>query len=531
MLRGREQALVGLMILSACDCGGGGSTLPGADSGPPEADAATLDAGDANAPIDGFSATDQFASDIGADNDAGDGCECPPDEQCAFYECDEGGGCRRVSLADGSPCSPTETMDGVCVVGSCRVRGCGDGFLEPGPSPTRESCDDGNVDPGDSCSPLCEPTPYETRWIEPDSSWEFGGYAQPESIGVDGSGGVLLVWTEQSGVDGRIWGQRLSPTGVPQGDVVLVSGTRAIRTSVAGLAGGGFVVAWEELEDQRIWYRLLYPSGALGVARLASEDLDAQESDVSVAALGDGFVLAWEDRRDRFPIDPRGGVYFRRFARNGNPLDSSGRRAADDVTGEQRAPRIAVDGSTWMVAWLDLQSDGSRTIEGRRFTGSSEVDTADTKISATGDRVSRPAVSAASRKGDGPGDSGFVVTWAVTGGANAGVWARGVRDGGMATATFVALGSQPSVIPLPGEAGVGSEWVTHYLVVYLDESGGADFAATRALHGSAATLRSEIAGQVSTIGAAPSQGGTWFHYLLTTVSLNDSLNLFHLPDD
>lgn len=56
-------------------------------------------------------------------------------------------------MADGTSCGQSPP-DHICVNGSCRVRGCGDGYVDWTASPP-EQCDDGNKIPGDGCENDC----------------------------------------------------------------------------------------------------------------------------------------------------------------------------------------------------------------------------------------------------------------------------------------------------------------------------------------------------------------------------------------
>ncbi|HJL00769.1 MAG TPA: hypothetical protein RMI29_05135, partial [Polyangiaceae bacterium LLY-WYZ-15_(1-7)] len=167
--------------LAAC---GGASASPdaGADAAPPAdatvlpADAAVDGGVDGGAADGGLDATvDGGPSDAGADafvpapdggSDAGPSCgpcEVPPgmDGECVADAYCLDGACVQDLEPDGVACGELVggTPAGVCVMGTCRPRGCGDGYREPGPTatepdaPAREGCDDGNLEAGDACSP------------------------------------------------------------------------------------------------------------------------------------------------------------------------------------------------------------------------------------------------------------------------------------------------------------------------------------------------------------------------------------------
>ncbi|MGO1079394.1 calcium-binding protein [Inquilinus sp. CA228] len=117
-------------------------------------------------------------------------------------------------------------------------------------------------------------------------------------------GGFAVAFTrDYGGGDTDINLQRYNADGTLNGGRILVESTIPLATdhaSVAGLASGGFVVAWEQSPaaggDHSVWFKLY---DAAGVAVGGSQLIDSAGSinqDIQVAALQDGgFVVAYAD--------------------------------------------------------------------------------------------------------------------------------------------------------------------------------------------------------------------------------------------
>jgi hypothetical protein len=120
-------------------------------------------------------------------------------------------------------------------------------------------------------------------------------------------GTFVVVWysTHLGGVSGNIFGQRLSATGAKLGSEFRVDSApirflQAMPT-VAALADGGFVVVWVTSDNNRTRYDVRGQMFAANGARLRTPFMiaNARTSEVApdVAPLaGGGFVVVWEDQ-------------------------------------------------------------------------------------------------------------------------------------------------------------------------------------------------------------------------------------------
>ena len=110
--------LVCLGVLAAA-CGDSGAANIGSPDGGDTGFGDTLITPDASTDV-----SVETTADTGSTVDAGDGPDCIRNAECA---------------------------SGVCLDGACITGVCGDGFVDDG-----EACDDGNLGPGDGCSPWCD---------------------------------------------------------------------------------------------------------------------------------------------------------------------------------------------------------------------------------------------------------------------------------------------------------------------------------------------------------------------------------------
>lgn len=140
------------------------------------------------------------ACDDGND-EYGDGCEpdctatvgCMNDDDCIVPEipcqvgrCDTSSGeCTVENDIDGNPCSDGTGNTGICDTGVCVAANCGNGTVD-----ADETCDDGNTESGDGCSPFCKPECLDNNACIQDACF---GYQRCEvSTGATGQIGLCV---------------------------------------------------------------------------------------------------------------------------------------------------------------------------------------------------------------------------------------------------------------------------------------------------------------------------------------------------
>lgn len=297
------------------------------------------------------------------------------------------GACVRTPAPDGRVCADEGAgSTHVCVGGACVGRGCGDGYVEPGPTPEdpdappREACDDGNLDDGDACSSTCEPTLVELD-AAPGSVTRVDMGRPIRSVGVDATGAVLAAFVIRHGTFGEVYARRFDAAGVPRGDRLVIGTDALLYPAVAGL-GEGWVVAYTRQIPgslDRVAFRLVRPDGTLR----APVDVTPAGNfgEPRVASFGGGFVVVYED------AGTRGDLWARRYRADGSALDAA--PVPISTQGASALDRFAMVATEWIatdppiaataaasVRWAVVWPRGidPTTVMLRRFEGATSLD-------------------------------------------------------------------------------------------------------------------------------------------------------------
>ncbi|MGK9233641.1 calcium-binding protein [Inquilinus limosus] len=175
------------------------------------------------------------------------------------------------------------------------------------------------------------------------------------------SGGFAIAFT-------RDWGsgntdlqvQRYNADGTLNGGAILVDTSTTLATdhaSVAGLASGGLVVAWEQSASaggsHSVWFQLYNSAGAAVGGHHSIDSTGTINQDIQVAALRDGgFVVAYTDNGWGTGTDIAVQVF------NADGSARSGHLRANSTTaGDQGLPTITVlSNGYFVVGWNDGES-------------------------------------------------------------------------------------------------------------------------------------------------------------------------------
>jgi hypothetical protein len=229
------------------------------------------------------------------------------------------------------------------------------------------------------------------------------------------SDGTLVVVWSSFGQDGDmlgVFGQRFTADGQKLGDEFQVNQFTTFnqRTpAIAGLNGGGFVVAWAS-EQQRFQnsvdlYARLYT--AAGVAqgnefRLNSTTNVCANPSLAPSADG-GFIAAWS-QMNLGNVASSWDVFVRAFDPLGKPVGLES-PVNTHTPGRQYAPRIAIQGSDALVVWTSDWQDGSREgVFGRFLADGKPVGEEIAVNHTTVSQQLHPTVT-------GDGSSRFLVVW------------------------------------------------------------------------------------------------------------------------
>jgi Ca2+-binding RTX toxin-like protein len=225
-------------------------------------------------------------------------------------------------------------------------------------------------------------------------------------------GGWLVVW-QSSGQDGSgygVYGQRYSESGIPLGAEFRVNSyTTNYQTnpSVAALADGGWVVAWDsDGQDGSgfgVYYRRYAADGTPGSElQVNVYTTSAQETPAVTGLIDGGWLVTWESTGQDGSVY---GVYGRRYAADGTPGDEF--RLNEYTNNQQYGLSVtALADGGWLATWQSNGQDGSGFgVYARRYASDGAAG-AEFKVNqTTSDAQIQPSVTELA-------GGGFVVTWA-----------------------------------------------------------------------------------------------------------------------
>jgi cysteine-rich repeat protein len=313
-----------------------------------------LDVGVADAPMDSpvsdARVVDAPVEDAGLASDAGVTCECVPESECESAACVDGV-CVRGPVDDGAECGELVMgmPSGVCIDGACRARGCGDGFVEPGPTdadptaPPRESCDDGNFSDDDLCSSACESKLLELEVAAEGVSRSQIDMGRPNRmVAVDGRGVALVAYHVRDTARGPLYGQRFDASGVPIGERFTLLATSPPYAQVVGLPEGWLVLFGRDVEAG-LAYRRVGTSGSVGAPVVfAEEPAYAAPDRVHGVATAQHTILAYS----RADISQ---VVIKRYSPSGTLLNAF---RLGGAPGSQQPSLAAHPDGHWAVTYL-----------------------------------------------------------------------------------------------------------------------------------------------------------------------------------
>jgi GH24 family phage-related lysozyme (muramidase) len=265
-----------------------------------------------------------------------------------------------------------------------------------------------------------------------------------DAIAALGDGGFVVVWQSQDqGTAGLgVYGQLYDANGATVGNEFKISSSASASSfssaslpAVATLKNGDFVVIWSHGNTGPVGnFGQLYDSSGNPIGGEFAVNVDANylRGSPSVAALADGgFVVAWESY---FQDGSLYGIYAQRFSANGTPI--SGEFQVNTYTqSDQSAPSVAglKDGG-FIIVWHSNGQDGSGNgVYGQRFDASGHAVGNEFQVNTyTDNNQERTSVAAIS-------NGGFVVTWTSVGqdGNASGIYAQVFdADGGRVASEF-----------------------------------------------------------------------------------------------
>jgi Putative Ig domain/Bacterial Ig domain len=264
-------------------------------------------------------------------------------------------------------------------------------------------------------------------------------------------GGFVTVWQskDQDGDNWGVYGQRYDAAGNAVGaefQVNTYATNEQQSPSVAALADGGFVVAWQSKDqDGDNWgvYGQRYDAAgnAVGAEFQINTYSTVEQQSPSVAALADGgFVVTWQSKSQD---GDNWGIYGRRYDAAGNAIGAEF-QVNSTTAKEQQSPSLATlaDGG-FVVTWQSKDQDGDNWgVYGQRYDPAGTAVGAEFRVNTTtAQEQQNPSVAALA-------DGGFVVTWQS--------WDQDGHEWGVYGQRFDAAGN-----PVDLEFQVNTEFSTH----------------------------------------------------------------------
>lgn len=224
------------------------------------------------------------------------------------------------------------------------------------------------------------------------------------AVAFDGTN-YLVTWTASGYPDGDIYGARVGPSGA-----VLDPGGFPISTapdlqdfSAVAFDGANYLVAWTSGNFAGdIYAARVNPSGTvLDPDGIAVSTAANEQGLPAVAFDGQNYLVAWNDGRNGFG---NSDIYGARVTPAGTVLDGGG-VVISSAANSQWAPKLAFDGTNYLVAWMDERAGFSTwDIYGARVAPDATVlDASGISISTAPNTQFTPSVAF--------GGTTFLVVW------------------------------------------------------------------------------------------------------------------------
>ena len=231
-------------------------------------------------------------------------------------------------------------------------------------------------------------------------------------VGLAGGGWVVIWETIQNNGTSDLRQAVYKPDGSLAGETAISeAGNSQAAPSVSALPWGGYVAVWQTKENgnndihQRIYGADGKPLGSEVVVSNASSN----QTSPSVTALSNGgWVVAWETQGSGGTSD----IHQQAYSANGSIL-SGIETVVSQASNNQYAPSItSLPGGGWVVTWqTDEASNGGADIHQRVYSAAGKLLGAEITVTEAANTQSAPVVTALHDDPDNPNDGGWVVVW------------------------------------------------------------------------------------------------------------------------
>jgi len=244
----------------------------------------------------------------------------------------------------------------------------------------------------------------------------FATAGSDPSVVARSDGGYIIVWTDSS--FGTLL-QSYNANGLPADGRVRVQdgAVRGASPDVGVLPDGTILVVWQARDetavatgDQDVRARVFAADGTpIGSEFVVNQDVASDQRTAAVAAVGDGFVVAWRDRVSAAGAPDDYDIAAQRIDAAGNRVGAE-LRVATGAVGSAVQPSItALADGGFVVGWTDLDATTRTGVIGvQRFdsTGAATGDPYRIAAEATGDLALRPSIVQLA-------DGALLVAWSV----------------------------------------------------------------------------------------------------------------------
>lgn len=197
-----------------------------------------------------------------------------------------------------------------------------------------------------------------------------GNQLWPSVAALD-NGGFVVTWQDSQPLNppdadesGAVRAQIYTATGTKVGSEFLVNTTTdgdQYETSATGLAGGNFLITWQDTSGATSDTRgqIFTAAGAkVGGEFVLQADTAGQQTEAEVERLGTGFVAVWTDTSSAGDASGT-SVVARIFDGSGAALTGEILVNTSTAGNQQRAAAAALIGGGFVVTWDDNTVDGS----------------------------------------------------------------------------------------------------------------------------------------------------------------------------
>ena len=258
------------------------------------------------------------------------------------------------------------------------------------------------------------------------------------------NGGYVVSWMswDQDGSAYGVYAQRYDASGAAMGGEVRVNSTTFSsqqQSTIGALSDGGYVVSWMSLgqdgSDFGVYTQRYTTSGAAvgGEVRVNTVTVNDQTNPSIAGLAGGGYVVTWES----YGQDGSGyGVYAQRYAASGATVGGEV-RVNSTTASDQYQPTISgLSDGGYMIIWVSSNQDGSGLgIYAQRYAANGAAVGDEVRVNGTtaSDQY-QPTIS-------GLSDGGYVVSWMSYGqdGSGGGIYAQRYDASGQAVVNTLTL--------------------------------------------------------------------------------------------